>query len=331
MKIKDILLKLDGIQTEMSIQLNKKTSIIYQMNNESKISELLNAFLLKIEPELLNKEIKQNNLTDTNTIKNFNISFKSKENSSSKELSKNNNDQTLTNLFLNQILKDKNLIANNLKSKKSEKNLKKLKNCLTIFLKELSINIGESIDFFSNDKGKINTNKFKEILNEISDCIGIECMRLNNFSSSSREENVSIWKNKLESACQTNSNSFWNLSDLSFYKSTLVKDFKNFKSSIEDSLKRLKTEINIEELLKTNKQSWIQNLDDQIEENHARIMNNFNKFENKLEKGSINESSKNQLKLVEMDIEERASHLTGFHFLEMINHQTASKIIFFFI
>ena len=153
---------------------------------------------------------------------------------------------------------------------------------------------------------------------------------MTNLSSSSQEENISIWKNKLESACQTNSNSFWNLSELSFYKSSLMKDFKKFKKKIKNSLETFKSNVDTKDFLEESKEKqkeWLLSLENQMQENHERILESFHTFEKKLESGAPSEAENTQMKGVGMDLQERGSHMTGFHFIEMINNQTAGRRI----
>ena len=215
------------------------------------------------------------------------------------------------------------------KRKNSEQVLNRVKENLRDFLEEIVNSLGESVDYFADSEGRLDEDSFSRCLTEIAETIGIECLRMNTLSNSSREENVSNWKNKLESACQTNSNSFWNLSELSFYKNSLLKDFNQFKQSIENSVKSLKT-INEEEFFKAEKikqKRLLRSLNAQIEENHKSIMKSFQKFEEKLDSKNNSETSF-QLKAMGLQNEERTSHMTGFHFIEMIQNQATGKLLF---
>ena len=164
--------------------------------------------------------------------------------------------------------------------------------------------------------------------------VSIECLRFNTLSSSSQEEDTSVWQNKLESACQTNYNYFWNLSEVSFYKSNFLKDFKKLKSQINKSLVVLRDDVKLKRFAKVKnveETGVADNLERQMEENYQRIMESFRKFEERIDSGTNSDMTNTQMKVrgvpMGMDFEERGSHMTGFHFIEIINNQTAG--IFF--
>jgi hypothetical protein len=109
-----------------------------------------------------------------------------------------------------------------------------------------------------------------------------------------------------------------------------MNDFKNFKKNIKKSIELLKP-LDTEKFFQEEeikKKILINSLNEQIEENHKNILRSFQTFEKKLESGNNSEMENTQMKVVGLNTEERGSHLTGFHFIEMINNQTASKTFY---
>ena len=209
----------------------------------------------------------------------------------------------------------------------------KLRKELKSFMKEMTQNLKDSLEFFYQDKEGLDLDTFKRILDEISENLGLEFMRLNTFSEGSREENLSQWKNKNESACNTYSNSFWNQSDNSHIMNSVKKDFQVLRSNIENSLKQFKMGIqdftHQEELEKFS--NWKLQLQAEVILNEERIVDHFKEFSLKLEvqdtSGELNKTNNRRFFENNETIEEemRPSNRAGYYFIDLMNISQARE------
>lgn len=330
MNIEDIIRQLDKPGTRVALSLNGEKLTEQPLESAFQLSHNLSPFLKKMgldlgQPVALNKS-----LTDSPAPPRFGLFFQPPSPSSPEARDSDSSEDPLVRVFLDKLKLNADMSGSDWEVKNPEQVLARVKRGVSEFLDEIAGSIGDSVDYFADAEGRLDENSFSRFLTEIAETVGIECMRLNTLSTSSREENISNWRNKLESACQTNSNSFWNLSDLSFYKSSLMRDFRQFRQLIERTAASL-AKVDVDGFLqhsRARQERLLESLNAQIDENHQHIQRSFQKFEEKLDSKSNSETSF-QMKAVGLQVgnaaEERGSHMTGFHFIEMINNQATGE------
>jgi hypothetical protein len=335
MNLRDVIQELDGPGIGMKIYCGQKEAAHKLLKNQSQWRKKLLDFLEDLGVEAFSSNEASPSLTDEYSGSNLVIRFEDEVDNTGEGSPNQKVEQEMVTSFLRSVLRTTNLVALNLETKISKKNWEELKGQFKRFLTNLSKNLGEGIEGTVDHEGHMEVAKVSRILNEVSESVAIECLRLNNSSTSSQDEN-SLWKNKIESACHTNSNSFWNLSEVSMYKSTFLKDFQKMKSRINQSLESLRRNLDLGRLAESGDLGlveWGETLDQQMEQNHLRILESFKKFEDKIESGTNSDLGNTQMKVrgvpLGMDFEERGSHLTGFHFIEIINNQTAGRILLY--